>query len=706
MKKLKGWKKFFAGLLMLTLLMQALPLQALAAKLSTIDSTKQGSLTIHKYEYNVDGSNPVGSAGSGKETDPVPTNAKGLNDVKFRVTYVGALDNYYTSDGVALPTVDSLTNDTNGKYKESYYDDTNNKITDTGDFGEGKWMEVTTATVDRKDGIAKLNQLPLGIYLVHEVSAPAQITGKAPDFLVSVPMTTVEGDDWLYDVHVFPKNSSTYASVTLQKNGKIGAANAAALAGAKFILEKKGDDGTWTRVTKNNKGVEIGTNGELTTSSDTAALGKITVSDLAPGTYRFVETGAPDNSGYILDTVTGYEFEITSDGKVKVNNAEVDTSANPITVVNYEPDVDKQVKKKGENTWGDAADYSIGDTIEYRVKVDVPENVASLRTFKISDTLTNMTYVDNSFKIYNSDSFTDANKILDSTVTNGLNVATDKKSWTLTFNTTAESGGKTTITCPLTVYAGQSIWLYYEAKLTSDAVNTSAGNPNDVILTYSSKIVPETEPTNPGESTTEDKTVVYTFKIAIEKVDGNDETKKLAGAEFDLYREATDEEAADTNSGAVDLTGLTGAAANKKYMKVNTSSLVTNANGTVFYNGLSNGTYYLVETKAPIVDGKPYNLLKAPVQVVLNVDYAVTVSSSTTTDANGVATTTTTVTNTKYDNSGVSGVFTTKVKNSTGFTLPTTGGIGTFVFVFAGIALMAAAVILFITSKKKEKMGK
>ena len=37
-----------------------------------------------------------------------------------------------------------------------------------------------------------------------------------------------------------------------------------------------------------------------------------------------------------------------------------------------------------------------------------------------------------------------------------------------------------------------------------------------------------------------------------------------------------------------------------------------------------------------------------------------------------------------------------------GFSLPTTGGIGTFVFTFAGIAMMAAAVILLITSKKKK----
>ena len=66
--------------------------------------------------------------------------------------------------------------------------------------------------------------------------------------------------------------------------------------------------------------------------------------------------------------------------------------------------------------------------------------------------------------------------------------------------------------------------------------------------------------------------------------------------------------------------------------------------------------------------------------------------------SHGKTTTTTTITNGTTD----AGVFTTVVKNSKGFTLPTTGGIGTFVFTFAGIAMMAAAVILLITGKKKK----
>ena len=120
---------------------------------------------------------------------------------------------------------------------------------------------------------------------------------------------------------------------------------------------------------------------------------------------------------------------------------------------------------------------------------------------------------------------------------------------------------------------------------------------------------------------------------------------------------------------------------------------MTDDNGEIFVSGLAKGTYYLVETKPK--DG--YNLLKAPVEVKIETSYSLTSTTKTETK-DGKTTTTTTITNGTTD----AGVFTTVVKNSKGFTLPTTGGIGTFVFTFAGIAMMAAAVILLITGKKKK----
>lgn len=160
----------------------------------------------------------------------------------------------------------------------------------------------------------------------------------------------------------------------------------------------------------------------------------------------------------------------------------------------------------------------------------------------------------------------------------------------------------------------------------------------------------------------------------------------MQGVTFDLYRKLKD---TDTSGELNPVKGLTG-----RFEKVNKlAALTTDLNGEIFVPGLAKGTYYLVETKTN--DG--YNLLKAPVEVNIEATYSLTSTTKTETK-DGKTTTTTTITNGTTD----AGVFTTTVKNSKGFTLPTTGGIGTFVFTFAGIAMMAAAVILLITSKKKK----
>ena len=41
------------------------------------------------------------------------------------------------------------------------------------------------------------------------------------------------------------------------------------------------------------------------------------------------------------------------------------------------------------------------------------------------------------------------------------------------------------------------------------------------------------------------------------------------------------------------------------------------------------------------------------------------------------------------------------VQNTKGFTLPTTGGMGTYIFTIGGVLLIGAAVVLFIRSRKK-----
>ena len=56
-----------------------------------------------------------------------------------------------------------------------------------------------------KTGDTNLEQ---GLYLVIETRVPENVTSTTDPFLVSLPMTTVDGTDWNYDVTVYPKNET------------------------------------------------------------------------------------------------------------------------------------------------------------------------------------------------------------------------------------------------------------------------------------------------------------------------------------------------------------------------------------------------------------------------------------------------------------------------------------------------------------------
>lgn len=666
-------KKLLAGVLGAAMVLSSMSLTAFADddKMPTIDTTKQGSLTIHKYEYNGD----AGSTGTGSEDDSVPNDAAPLAGVTFRITKIAELSTYYGTDGAALPTLEQ------GKALAQTVQAAA-KADGASEEAKAKVQEDTTDD----NGVITFKDLSLGLYYVEETAAPAQITGKTQDFLVSIPMTNSTEDDWLYDVHVFPKNSSTYAGVTLVKKGKVGDDAAAALKDATFVLQKKETDNKWTTVTKNNKDVAIGTNGTLTTNSE----GKISVSDLAPGTYRFVETGVPTKSGYIMNGADTKEFVIADGtvdgiaaGSVVINGTVVDTTQKPIEVINYKPDTEKEVKDREDASWGDDSDYSAGDTVPYRVTVDVPANVADLVDFTLTDTMEHQTYTAGSLKIYSDADFT--NQILNSLIPE---VSGDSKTWNIAFNSKNDDG----ITSALSAYAGQSVYIYFETVLGTDAVTTSAGNDNTVKLEYSNKILPTTntdgnpnEPGTPKKDEISDQATVYTFEIAVEKVDASDASKKLADVTFDLYRKTSD------TASDLPAKGLP----KGTYEKV--ASLTTDTYGKVSAHGLENGEYYLVETKTN--DG--YNLLKEPVKVEIAAEYETTTSKSTVTGTDGVTKTTTTVTNTKFDKIGSNGVISTQIKNSKGFTLPTTGGMGSIIFIVGGIAIALAGLLIILASRKK-----
>ena len=660
---MKRMKKLLTGLLTLGMTLSMMTMTAFAAdpsaKMPTIDTDpdKTGTVTIHKYTSG----NGMGSVGNGTEAHPgdFPTGAeplKGAGFTLYQVVDKGGMEAYYKADPKDLPDVSEYV-EPDGTIKKAYSGN------------------ATSEGLTDKNGTATFSGLELGFYVVIETTVPDAVTIPMKPFLLSVPMTTTDGSDWLYDIHVYPKNETGYGKISLEKTG---VKDDEKISGATFALQKKSDaDGKWINITKQStaQGDDTGAALSLTTNNE----GKITIEGLSKGEYRLIETFVGD--GYIMDGATAYVFKVNADSSITYGT---ETNANiTIKVTNERPDLTKEVQKKNGGTWGRDADYSIEDEIPYRITVDVPNNITKLKTFTVTDTPTNLTDNVDSIEIKCNDV---------AVIADAYTKVAGGDGFTIKFKP-----------AQMEAYKGQQLVITYNATLKVTAENTTVGNKNAAKLEYSKNITTDTDSDNPnkdkeeGKNTIENSTVVYTFAVKIEKTgeDGT-ETKKLANVEFDLYQEVP----AVTEGAISGADAPAGLDKTKSWKKIKT--LKTGTDGTVTHKGLSNGTYYLVETKTN--DG--YNLLKKPIEVILNVQYTTTTKteSAWVEDGNGQKQEKSKIEKTTFTDSDstTEGIKVQKVINKKGFALPTTGGIGTFVFTFAGIAMMAAAVILLITGKKKK----
>ena len=66
-----------------------------------------------------------------------------------------------------------------------------------------------------ENGYSKVDGLAQGLYLLVETRVPENVTSTTAPFLVSLPMTTVDGSDWNYDLTLYPKNET--GNPTLEK---------------------------------------------------------------------------------------------------------------------------------------------------------------------------------------------------------------------------------------------------------------------------------------------------------------------------------------------------------------------------------------------------------------------------------------------------------------------------------------------------------
>ena len=751
--------RFLTGLLsaVMALTLFALPATATgeegANTANPVWTRTTGSITIHKYEWN---GNTKGPNATGEGDMELPTEVEGENVKKPTPLKDATFTIYKVKDENWL--------------KEYYSYNTANPATTKFDFT--KWdkyaekkgnayalksdTELTTAGVDKpayvdeqitnENGLANFSSLQLGLYLVIETKAPDSVTTACVPFFVSIPMTKGDGSrtnalqDWLYDVHVYPKNSTSYGDALLQKVGKTSGDDTEikGMQGYQFKLYKKQTGGSWIQITKlpkngvDNEGdfISEGEEGILTTDND----GQVKVSGLSNGVYAFVETGVNAKDGYILDSGIAYVFKINNNTMEKATQNDVtadtypvgttsfdfdsfnDQSTAQVKVTNYKPDFKKEITKRdGTTAAANDADYAIGDKVPYTLTVNIPENVDKLYTFKVSDEVNSSELVwdANSLVVKGiKDGENQESKLIEGTdysLTKNGSADDDKNGFTIDFIVN-KNGGTNTVDN----YKNGTITISYKAELKPGADMNTTGNINKADLKYSNKTNITSEADDKPYDI-HDEAVVYTFKIGILKK--NDDGETMTGVEFTLYKkydEKNDKAYADedsnepigvvfkdvpkpflSNDEAYNLGLNVSKGSTDKWFAV--EELRTN-NGAAAAKGLPNGTYKLVETKT----NKGYNLLSGPVDATLSINYVTTKVCTTSFDENGKIIKhsenkkTTFNDNEKYDYTDII------IINRKGFNLPTTGGFGTLLFSGIGALLVVGGVGVLMGTKKKK----
>lgn len=707
---MKKAKRFLTGLLSAALALSLCAMPAMAdegegnaqtpeikTSVSTIDESKTGSITIHKYlQKNAQEKND----GTGEDGQNAPAGAEAAEGVGFTVYQVMSkadLLNYYNGEGATV-TIDDYADVNNNKLK--------NGVDPIKKYGEEKTNEK---------GVVKFDNLEIGLYVVMETYKPASVTQAVKPFLVSIPMTrkgdVKKGEEWLYDVVVYPKNSTTTGNFNLVKYGVIGndKENKTALEGVKFKLEHLKDG-----VEFNTEDAKNPENWELIKPKAvgdqpakdyfvTNDAGKISVNDLKPGTYRFTEIGYEEgkDNKYIINENDQYVFVVDQTGTTAIIPANAEhtddytVNGDTVSVYNYVPDVDKKVEKNG--TWQEAADYSVGDSINYKIDVTIPENIERLKTFTVTDTPTGLTDKSETVVVKNGDTaIANENNSVYEVKPNGDGFIVEF------------------VPSAMAAYKGETLTITYTAVLNKDAMTTSMGNCNTVKLIYSKNVKQEggKPEEDKDKKTVQDEAVVYTFKIHIDKIADDARKTPLEGVEFDLYKQVKHGTAGTITDAEAKALGLD---ETEGWVKVNDATLKTDANGVLEVKGLENGTYKLVETKAK--DG--YNLLKAPVDVSLDIAYKTTWTETNYYEDGVWVKRDVTKKHEAFDSNEASedemnggtqngsktgdGVISTTIINRKGFDLPTTGGFGTLLFSGIGVLLVVAGVGVLLSLKKKNR---
>lgn len=393
---------------------------------------------------------------------------------------------------------------------------------------------------------------------------------------------------------------------------------------------------------------------------------------LATGYYLIVDSTTGGNQTVYNPAVLAITSDITIHDKTSVPTLEKKVQENK-----------KSVTGEYGSGFNDVADYNIGDDVPFHLIGSVPD-MSQYETYKytFSDTLGDGFDAPTSVKVSLSD-----DKVLDAedpditssfTITNPL-----AKTFTVSTQDLKAIKGAAT---------GKYVIVSYTAKLNSSAKIGLPGNVNTADLAYSNK--PDQSGTGDTDNTgktPEDKVIVFTYKLDTTKVDSDNDTTKLPGAEFKL-RNANNQYAVVDADNKVTSWSAT---------EEGGSTLTSNAEGLFSVTGLDDSTYYLKETKAPA----GYNL---PAK-----DFEVKISANTVNGQNWNENASTALTKIEVTVDSTTpnlgdvetGTVAITIKNTQGSSLPSTGGMGTTILYAAGaaIVLVAAFGIAFAVRRRNAR---
>lgn len=382
------------------------------------------------------------------------------------------------------------------------------------------------------------------------------------------------------------------------------------------------------------------------------------------------ETNVFTNGNYVIDGLApGYYLVKDKDGTVPQEQTytkfilEVVGTDVSAAVKSSVPTSEKKVKDTNDTTgettgWQDSADYDIGDKVPFQLTGNVADDYYQYKgayQLVFHDTLSDgLTFNANSVKVYVNDSDTPVS----SDQYTIAYPATDNHSFDVTINDVKALGAHVS-----------KVRVEYTAELNENAVIGSLGNPNKMYMEFSNN--PNNEQGGEKGQTPEDKVIVFTYKVNINKYDSR--RVPLVGAAFKLEKVLKDGE--------------------KKLVKEYTITEDDPDRTTFEFTGLDDGEYILTETVTP--DG--YNTMN-PVKFSITASHDTESDNPQLKDLNGNPIDGEISFSTKV----TTGTLTAGVINYMGSELPSTGGMGTTVLYVAGTLMILVAGVFLVMKKKAE----